>query len=611
MARLNVFYNISGLVGSEHNSIRQTDPVLLRPFKTLIEDVCLIIRSVIGACLMFVVGLGPTWAEDDRFFDNDDSTRFDYDTDFPPEQSNRFDDVPAINISTFKYLDFRDLPDYNVRLSDVQAIVETFRTEKNGRFTVASLNELVGLLTDYYREKGLILARVIVPEQRIDESTLTLQLVIGTLQSVTPVGPSHYGEAILKRPFQSQVDQPVHRSSLENALLVLSDYPGVSIESSLAPGTEPGTTQLALRVVDETPFTTRISADNYGDAESGRYRLTLSGQYNNPTDKADVLSGMVRTSLFPANTFSTRLDYRLPLDSLDLVGPPVAWDNTDWTAGFRLNRFNVGGDLEALDINGQSSEYRTAFERTLHHTRDERLVAHTALSKKFSESDQSDAALWRDNLTVLNLGGHWQRTDDFLGGGFSRLSASVDQGLGAFLGGMEADGDADSSRQGASGDKAGGAFTKWRLSGERVQAFAGQFFSIRTEIQYSPDLLTSLEQYSIGGPGTVRGFPVADLTADSILQFNLEYYGLSYAPRLTLPISQLKLASYWDMAWGTYNDALPNEEAYPSAMGVGVYTRFVLAEDFTALLDVGMPIGSQQPTDGSGFQITFNISRTF
>ena len=33
---------------------------------------------------------------------------------------------------------------------------------------------------------------------------------------------------------------------------------------------------------------------------------------------------------------------------------------------------------------------------------------------------------------------------------------------------------------------------------------------LRTEGQWSPSLLTSLEQFSIGGPASVRGYPVAE-----------------------------------------------------------------------------------------------------
>lgn len=562
-------------------------------------------------CLICLGSLHSVHAYAETFFDDDTRTRFEGSGSLPPLRVDPAESAPSVTIEQFVFSDFQQAEADTVSFDEVEQLVERHRQARNGRYTLADLNDLVATLTNYYRERGFVLAQVIVPEQQIDENALTLQMVVGVLEAVDTVSNSHYGEDVLETLFRPQLGSGVQQDRLEQALYRLSDYPGVDIRSSLTAGGAPGTTRLNLTVLNEDVFSARFEGDNYGGEETGQYRLTLAGQYNNPTNRADQLSGLLRFSLFPANSVVGQVQYQLPLDAQGWGGPAWLWDQTDLSLGGSGSGFQVAGDLEILDIEGASREYFMRTGRVVSRDAQHKASVYQRFAIKRAESDRNDNSLGEDRLTVLEAGGIWEGTDSFLGRGSSRVQASVRQGVGDFLGSMAASNAPDSSRVGRSGDRAGGSFTVIALAAERLQAVGDQFVSARLRTQWSADLLTSLEAFSFGGQDSVRGYPSGDRRGDSGLSGRLEYFGLSATPELTLPISQLKLAVFWDAALGQVNDALPNETARPTAMSAGVYTEFMLAGDYQARMDLAIPFGAEAPSDGRSFSIGLRLGRSF
>lgn len=545
------------------------------------------------------------------FFEGDTPTRFDSNSTLPPIETEPNNTAPQLSVSKFNYIDFDQAESETVSLQEVENLASVHRRDRGGQYTLAELNDLVSLLTRYYRDQGFVLARVILPEQTIENGVLSLQLVVGKLESVNPTNNDHYSNERLTTLLEPHLGEAVQEAELEQTLFRLSDYPGIDVRTSLAAGQEPGTTMMQLDVMDEDVWGAHVAFDNYGSENTGQYRLTLASHVNNPTDRADLLSGQLRFSVFPANSVSGLIRYQIPLDSQDLFGPPVVWKNTDFSLGISASAFELSGDLEVLDIEGGSRQMFLRTDRTLARTREARTTVFQSVSFKRSQSDQNDSSLGDDRLTVLELGGTWQGSDTFLGRSSNQVQASIGQGVGDFLGSMKGNNADDSSRVGQDGDRAGGNFTVVRFTGERLQSVGDQYLSLRSTFQWSPSLLTSLEHLSFGGNDTVRGYPAGDRRADTGLVFNLEYFGYSSAPELTLPVSQLRLAAFWDFGFGQLNEALPNETASPSAMSVGVYTDFKLARQFQARLDLAIPFGAQAPSDGRSFSVGFQLSRVF
>jgi len=80
---------------------------------------------------------------------------------------------------------------------------------------------------------------------------------------------------------------------------------------------------------------------------------------------------------------------------------------------------------------------------------------------------------------------------------------------------------------------------------------------------------------------------------------------------LSLPVKNLKLAAFFDFAYGTLNNPTNSDNGHPTAMSVGTYGSFDFADQYQAQMDLGIPIGGDDPTDDTKFQVTFSFKRNF
>jgi hemolysin activation/secretion protein len=83
--------------------------------------------------------------------------------------------------------------------------------------------------------------------------------------------------------------QPLDGEALERSLLVANELPGVKkIKANLAPGSQPGTTQVEAQVEEGRLVTGSVWADNYGNHYTGSGRLSVAANLNSPTGYGDL-----------------------------------------------------------------------------------------------------------------------------------------------------------------------------------------------------------------------------------------------------------------------------------------------------------------------------------
>src|ERR1700744_4137017 len=140
--------------------------------------------------------------------------------------------------------------------------------------TLAQIYELADKVTAAYRAAGYILARAVVPAQKISNGHLTLQIIEGFIDSVKIQGDAGgarpYLEAYGRR---IKAARPLTAEVLESELLLVSDLAGFQVRSVLTPSpTVPGAADLTL-VVDRTPVNGFLSVDNRGSKYLGPYEI--------------------------------------------------------------------------------------------------------------------------------------------------------------------------------------------------------------------------------------------------------------------------------------------------------------------------------------------------
>ena len=141
---------------------------------------------------------------------------------------------------------------------------------------------------------------------------------------------------------------------------------------------------------------------------------------------------------------------------------------------------------------------------------------------------------------------------------------------------------------------------------------------LRTEGQWSPSLLTSLEQFNIGGPASVRAYPVADALFDSgvfgSLELTVNAPGFSQVPAFGgLTWGQvLRVSFFSDFAYGHTNDAFVSERANASFYGYGTGLAFGIPGELQGRVQYARPFPGAEPTsDGEDDRWWFELTYQF
>ncbi len=512
-----------------------------------------------------------------------------------------------------------DAENPDAKLAEVRKLVEGLRDQRFRRragMTIGQIQEVAAAVTERYRSAGFILAQAFVPAQEVKDGVVTIEVFEGRLGAVVIQGNEMYREAVLAAPFSDLIDAPVSANSIETAILHASDLPGVSVFGVFQPGTEVGETDLVVRVQDERTWQGSLRGDNYGTRFTGEYRVFADLQWNNPTGVGDRIYAAILRQFDPTNGRYWQLEYERP------IGPP----GTTIGISAQRNPFDVGADLAAFGLSGESEIFRLYGRHSLIRSR-QRNVS-TIVSWRRSNAVTSDATgpISEDDLSVLEVEFDFDSIDS-RARGLNLGALGFTFGLGDLLGGV-GDGKAADivattgrcpGRTGASGACATNNFFKAYGSYSRLQTIAEDIsILLRTEGQFSSDLLTSLEQFNIGGPASVRAYPVSEALFDSgvfgSLELTVNAPGFSRVPAFGgLTWGQLLRVSFFtDFAYGHLNDALASERATATFYGYGAGIGFGIPGTLQGRVQYARPFaGSVNASDGDEDRWWFELTYQF
>ena len=474
-------------------------------------------------------------------------------------------------------------------------------------FTIGRLERAAAEITDRLREGGFILAWAYLPQQSVENKTVTIDVLSGTLEGVTVDGNNDYKTDRLLSPFVGLMGAPVVKSDVEKSILAVRNYPGLSTSAVFSPGAAVGSSLLTLRV-SEDPLDFAVVADNHGTESTGENRLRADFVFYNPFGLGDTLVINALQTFSPAENLYGGLTYQAP----------IFRQSMDFELGYSSNTFEVAEGLAAgagtggQNLAGDTNVGWIGVSKNTRLTRRSRMdfgfdlhVKNAQLLNLGSERE--------DNLTVASLFFTTEAVDNVGAGGINQLEVRYLKGIPDFLGSMSENGDGgQSSRVGGSGVSAGGDFDKIMLRYQRLQRISKRnSLLIRLEGQASDDLLTSLEQFVIGGPNSVRAYPIASYLADEGAFASLEWI----VELMDSGSSSFSISAFTDYAYGKLNDPLANELADVDLSGWGIGFAFSKISDsgnqFGFRVDVATPICSLEPVDGDDPRIFGQINYSF
>ena len=360
--------------------------------------------------------------------------------------------------------------------------------------TLGILHLIAQEITSLYGMQGYILTRAFVPEQEIENGVVTIQVVEGKLGKFEVVGNEKFSnEEILARLQPLQDDPALKESTLEKYLLGLNAIPGLNVKAVLKPGEVFGTSDLALQIEESRTYRIAFDADNFGSRFTGVQRYGLTA------DAGSLLSLGDRFSLRGVTSDDDQI-YISPSYSI-----PVGPYGTTFSLSYIFTTFNLGGNLSVLNGGGEANILTADLSHTLFRTRTSELHLSLGGEIRNFKDDLAGAPSSDDKLSniFLETGGFFKDS----------LSAHTFYSLRLQQGLSESDvSDPLNSRFQGRGDILISSFDVIRYQSTYI---GKTYLILKSKGQVATQRVLSPDLFAIGGFGSVRGYPLAEVAGDN------------------------------------------------------------------------------------------------
>lgn len=473
---------------------------------------------------------------------------------------------------------------------DSETLHKIVQADEGRQLSLSQLQDTADTVSNFYHEQGYFLARVVIPNQEVKDGEVMLQVIEGKIGVVVVPQTHYYQEAFIRGAFtQIGREKVIRRETLERGLLLLNENPGLTVKSALQAGKDPETTDILLEVLEDNKITGNFQLDNFGSRLTSTERLSLGVDIPRVGIDGSLLSLRLVSGLPPYDFFFGRVGYSIPIGS----------DGTHLLAYFVGGSFEIGREFAVLDIKGSGTSLGISVVHPFIKTRSDSLTGEIGLDYKDSDQSLLGNVSSSDRIRSLRVGANWT---NFSGSGRNLIAGYLHQGLGAgFLGGME-NREPFSSRPVAEADN---NFTKLTLDAARGQQISPRtFVTTRLSSQMTTRSLVAGEQFTIGGPDTVRGYPTAEFSGDNGLVVSVEA-GLS--PQ---NMDGLQVVFFLDHGLIRVKKPTIGQDDEANLTGLGIGLRANLPKKFSLLIDIGVPVG-RRPTAGGNVTPYFQIMKSF
>jgi hemolysin activation/secretion protein len=359
--------------------------------------------------------------------------------------------------------------------------------------TLTQLQEAAWVVIQTYREAGW-LANALVPPQEIDQGIVKLNVLEAKLGQVRIDVPQD--AQVPRAHIQAMVDaqllpgQPVNLHQVDRLVLLIDDLPGILAKASFAEGTQPGSTDVLVRLGLGNKTETHLMLDNFGAVSTGTHRLSVNAAVNNVLGLGDVLA--IQAVASEGSTY-VRLAYTLPVGLQGLLAGVHASG-----LGYKLGRSFAdqqssgtaqtwGFDLTAPLLRSPARNLSWQFN-TDHKKFDNQTLAGTVSLSNYQ-------------IDVLRAGFNAKWRDQAI------TPSQNAAGLQLTLGSVHLNNSPNAAKD-KEGERTEGPFKKLSLSYNREQSLTGQLTGyLQAGAQFASRNLDSSEKLYLGGASGVRAYP--------------------------------------------------------------------------------------------------------
>ena len=493
----------------------------------------------------------------------------------------------------------------------VRVSVKTFAFEGNHVFSKRQLAKVVAgyagreitseeleearvALTKHYVDAGYINSGAQLPDQDVASGVIRFQIIEGRLTEIDLHGNFWYRSWWLRNQLRRAAGRPVNFNDLKAGLQLLRQNPTISrINAELKPGVKPGESILDVAVKDTQPFRSGFEISNkrppsVGEGIGELYLTDLNLTGHN--DPIDLRWGLMRW------TKDGKVDYA---DFDNISGsyelPVTPWNTTLAVHGSKSNSSIIDETFAALGITSHSTEIGLALRQPLYRTLTNTVTASLSADRKHSETfllgrpftlslgaieGESDVFATRLTLEWVN------RSQVHVLALRSAFSLGL-YGLGSTRADPRTAGGATAGAGNAQGfepEIPDSKFLSWLGQAQYVRRIFDTealrkkpdatgwnmlretLLVLRLNAQLSDEPLLSLEQFSIGGMQSVRGYRENQLLRDNGVFASAELRVPLWLAKDKSPV--VSAAAFFD--WGAGWNVNKVDDNYQSIYSAGV-----------------------------------------
>ena len=380
-----------------------------------------------------------------------------------------------------------------------------------------SLNELRNAtekLEKKYKDDDFFLVRVIIPPQEVEDGVFKVKIIEGYINNVFVEGGNKHSRAkILSIVKKLENKKPVDLKSLERALLLLNDLPGISGNGVLRQGSDIGSSELLVTINPPPPTSYMLTLNNGASKTMGQYSTNINATYTNPEYPSSISLG-----------FSSAIKN----DDDQLFNPILKAFNGTYSTSLGEDGmvFSLGavfanaqpqGSIKSLGILSKSYSVAPRIRYPIKRSRSESFYVEGGLNVARSRTFLLDSSTTEDKLTVADV--VFSMTNDTWLGGSTQLNFTVAQGLDLF-------GSRGESTQvpGPSIANFKQTFLKYKFNGNHTLPIKkiNSKLKLSAQTQWTNDKLLAGEQITFGGPSIGRGYDGGAIAGDKGLGLSIE-----------------------------------------------------------------------------------------
>lgn len=453
----------------------------------------------------------------------------------------------------------------------------------------------------FYHDAGYPAVMVNIPEQTLTDGVVRLEVIESRIGTVKVTGNRYFTrEKIIRDTPSLSPGSFLYLPEVERDLGRLNRNPDFKAEPMIAPGKEPGTIDVGLKIQDSLPLHGSLELNNRATLNTSRLRLL----------------GMLRYDNFWQREHSIALQYQtspLNVNDVAVVGGSYVL-NAPWDRDHQIAFYGIWSDSdtafgEGFKMIGKGETFGLRYIIPL---KPYRMYAHNIMAGL-------DYKRIRDEMGFADAGGQTTSTpvtymplsfaysaslpDEW--GGTTLFSAGLNL---SFRGVVSDQREFEAKRYKGMADYA--YFTAGIQRAQKLPGGMGLF--VKVDGQTADQPLISNEQYAAGGMENVRGYMDNEGAGDDAVHAMVELTFPNPLGKLGL-LKRLQADPYifYDVASLRTKEALPGQDASARLQGAGVGIRGSVTKYFEYEVDWATALGETDHTPRGYNRFYFKVKVLF